>query len=174
MIRTIRISHPARTGARSAATLRFSTEVLGMERVLRQPTLDYPSEERLFFHVGNDNFIAYFVPKDEVAARYEAARPGSGGMDHLALDVDPETLAEALARLKAEGIAVEGPTGPGLRALDLLQRPQRRDDRAARLDHAAPARPAVGRRDQARAGHPRGARRHLHRGPGRTAGDRRA
>ena len=35
-----------------------------MELVLRQPNLDFPKEEHLFFHVGNDNFIAYFVPVD--------------------------------------------------------------------------------------------------------------
>src|SRR6476659_5561702 len=95
---TTRISHPALTGAKNAETVRFYTEVLGMELVLRQPNLDYPSEEHLFFHVGNDNFIAYFVPFDEAAASYEPATYGSGGMDHLALDVDEAAFQEAMRR----------------------------------------------------------------------------
>jgi hypothetical protein len=81
--------------------------------VLRQPNLDYPSEEHLFFHAGSDNFIAYFVPVDETAAVYEPARYGSGGMDHLALDVDADAFQEAQARLTAAGIAFDGPADRG-------------------------------------------------------------
>jgi catechol 2,3-dioxygenase-like lactoylglutathione lyase family enzyme len=113
MVRTLRISHPAFSGAKSAETIRFYTELLGMEIVLRQDNLDYPSEEHLFFHVGNDNFIAYFVPKDEAGAHYEQARSGSGWMDHLALDVEEPELQAALARLRAAGVEVEGPVDRG-------------------------------------------------------------
>ena len=113
MVRTLRISHPAFSGAKSAETIRFYTELLGMEIVLRQDNLDYPSEEHLFFHVGSDNFIAYFVPKDEANATYEQARSGSGWMDHLALDVDAAELAPALERLRAAGVEVEGPIDRG-------------------------------------------------------------
>jgi catechol 2,3-dioxygenase-like lactoylglutathione lyase family enzyme len=113
MFKTLRISHPALCGAKNAETVRFYTETLGMELVLRQPNLDYPSEEHLFFHVGNDNFIAYFVPVDEAAAEYEPARNGSGGMDHLALDVDDAAFDEAQQRLAAAGIPFEGPADRG-------------------------------------------------------------
>jgi len=113
MVRTLRISHPAFSGAKSAETIRFYTELLGMEIVLRQDNLDYPSEEHLFFHVGSDNFIAYFVPKDEANATYEQARSGSGWMDHLALDVDAAELAPALERLRAAGVEVDGPIDRG-------------------------------------------------------------
>lgn len=112
-MRTLRISHPALTGRKNAETIRFYTDVLGMELVLRQPNLDYPPEEHLFFHVGNDNFIAYFVPIDESANVYEDARPGSGHMDHLALDVDAASLADACSRLTAEGVEFEGPIDRG-------------------------------------------------------------
>ncbi|MFN8556095.1 MAG: VOC family protein [Dehalococcoidia bacterium] len=112
-MKTLRISHPALTGRNSAATIRFYTETLGMELVLRQPNLDYPSEEHLFFHAGNDNFIAYFVPLDEANAAYDDARPGSGGMDHLALDVDERSFGEALAHLRAAGVDVHGPEDRG-------------------------------------------------------------
>jgi hypothetical protein len=50
-------SHLA-SGANTAATVRFYTEVLGMELVLRQPNLDYAPEDQFLFDVGNDNFIA--------------------------------------------------------------------------------------------------------------------
>jgi catechol 2,3-dioxygenase-like lactoylglutathione lyase family enzyme len=113
MVRTLRISHPAFSGAKSAETIRFYTELLGMEIVLRQDNLDYPSEEHIFFHVGNDNFIAYFVPKDEANARYEQARSGSGWMDHLALDIEADELAPALERLRGAGVEVEGPIDRG-------------------------------------------------------------
>jgi glyoxalase family protein len=110
---TLRISHPALTGNRNAETIRFYTEVLGMELVLRQPNLDFPKEEHLFFHVGNDNFIAYFVPVDEAEHQLEPCRTGCGGMDHLALDVDAGAQAEAMRRLSEAGVAFEGPVDRG-------------------------------------------------------------
>src|SRR6266540_4136326 len=113
-MKTLRISHPALTGSKNAETIRFYTEVLGMELVLRQPNLDYPSEEHLFFHVGNDNFIAYFVPRDEAdGASYQPATPGCGWMDHLAIDVDEQGFEESVSRLRAEGVAFEGPVDRG-------------------------------------------------------------
>jgi catechol 2,3-dioxygenase-like lactoylglutathione lyase family enzyme len=112
-MKTLRISHPALTGRKNAETIRFYTEVLGMELVLRQPNLDYEPEEHLFFHVGNDNFIAYFVPRDEAANAYDDARPGSGHMDHVALDVDAASLAEAQATLRTNGYEFEGPIDRG-------------------------------------------------------------
>src|SRR4029078_3311335 len=106
---TLRISHPAFQGAHREETIDFYTRVLGMELVLRQPNLDYEPEEHLFFHVGNDNFIAYFVPRDEPAHDYPDSQPGSGHMDHLSMDVDGEALAEACERLRANGYEFEGP-----------------------------------------------------------------
>ena len=113
MIKTLRISHPALTGRKNAETIRFYTGILGMELVLRQSNLDYEPEEHLFFHVGNDNFIAYFVPRDEAANTYEDARPGSGHMDHLSMDVDADTLIEAANRLRENGYEFDGPIDRG-------------------------------------------------------------
>lgn len=109
---TLRISHPALQGGKNAETVDFYTNVLGMELVLRQDNLDYPSEEHLFFHVGNDNFIAYFVPKDDSVAR-EMGVSGCGWMDHLAIDVEPAALDEAIGRLKARDVPFEGPVDRG-------------------------------------------------------------
>ncbi len=113
-MRTQRISHPAFFGTHREATRRFYSELLGMELVLAQDNLDDASMEHLFFHVGEDNFIAYFLLKDEAdAARYRTAQHGLGGMNHLAIDVDAASFEEALRRLEAEGIAVKGPIDRG-------------------------------------------------------------
>ena len=37
--------------------MRFYRDVLGMEIVLQQDNLDFPSEDHFFFHAGQDNFI---------------------------------------------------------------------------------------------------------------------
>ncbi len=115
VIRTLRISHPAFFGIHTAATIRFYTEVLGMRVVLRQPNLDDASLEHVFFHVGEDNFIAYFLPYDEAAAaeKYQRMKPGYGVMHHLALDVDSASFDAAIARLTAEGVDISGPTDRG-------------------------------------------------------------
>lgn len=106
-MKTLRISHPAFFGTKLDETIRFYTELLGMEIVLRQPNLDDASMEHLFFHVGGDTFIAYFLPKSEQAgARYAAARPGTGGMNHLAIDVDQAGFAEAV-EVQPDRIRVE-------------------------------------------------------------------
>ncbi len=104
---TLRISHPGISGAHTAATIRFYTEVLGMEIVLRQRNLDYEPEDHILFHVGDDNFIAYFLPRDEGAREYPQAQGGSGHMDHLAIDVDAAALDEAAQRLEAAGVPFE-------------------------------------------------------------------
>ena len=114
MIRTLRISHPALFGTKLEETIRFYTEILGMEIVLRQPNLDDASMEHLFFHVGEDNFIAYFLTKNEQGGlRYAQAKPGIGGMNHLAIDVDAASFTAALERLRTEGIEVRGPIDRG-------------------------------------------------------------
>ncbi|HEV7665527.1 MAG TPA: VOC family protein [Chloroflexota bacterium] len=115
MIHTLRISHPAFFGIHTADTLRFYGELLGMQIVLRQPNLDDASMEHVFFHVGEDNFIAYFLPYDETAAqgKYERMKPGYGVMNHLALDVDRGSFESAVERLQSEGVALTGPLDRG-------------------------------------------------------------
>ncbi len=114
MPRTMRISHPAISGANAKETIHFYRDILGMEIVLRQPNLDYPSEEHLFFHVGDDNFIAYFGPFEGVdPASYEQAKGGSGHMDHLAIDIRMADLEAFHTRLTEAGVQVEGPIDRG-------------------------------------------------------------
>ena len=111
---TLRISHPAFQGAHREETIAFYTNVLGMELVLRQPNLDYEPEEHLFFHVGNDNFIAYFVPKEGVdPSTYQPAQSGSGHMDHLAIDIELADLPAWEQRLSSANVEYEGPVDRG-------------------------------------------------------------
>jgi catechol 2,3-dioxygenase-like lactoylglutathione lyase family enzyme len=114
-MRTLRISHPAFFGIHTAETIRFYTELLGMRLVLRQPNLDDASMEHLFFHVGENNFIAYFLPYDEAAAaaKYQRMKPGYGVMNHLAIDVDGGSFEEAVARLQGKGVEITGPIDRG-------------------------------------------------------------
>lgn len=113
-MQTLRISHPALSGRNAEATIHFYRDVLGMDLVLRQPNLDYEPEEHLFFHVGNDNFIAYFVPKAGVdPASYPEAQSGSGHMDHIALDVSLADLPAWEQRLGGAGVEYEGPVDRG-------------------------------------------------------------
>jgi len=112
-MKTLRISHPGISGAHTAATIRFYTDLLGMPLVLRQPNLDYAPEDHFLFHVGEDNFIAYFLPREEGAHEYPQAQGGSGHMDHLAIDVEPAALDEAMTRLREAGVEFAGPMERG-------------------------------------------------------------
>ena len=113
-MKTLRISHPAFSGIHRDETITFYRDLLGMEVVLRQDNLDFPGEEHLFFHIGDDNFIAYFVPKEGAdLSIYKAAQSGSGWMDHLAIDFELRDLAAMRERLVAAGVEVEGPIDRG-------------------------------------------------------------
>lgn len=173
-MKTLRISHPAFSGAKNAETIRFYTELLGMELVLRQPNLDYPSEEHLFFHVGSDNVIAYFVPRDEAAAHYEQAKSGSGWMDHLAIDVEEPTLAEARERLVAGGVEVDGPIDRGYERSIYFKDPNGVTVEFLAWITPPPARDVAGGDHQSRTRNPRKARRGFHRGRGHQGRDCRA
>ena len=115
MLRTLRISHPAFFGTKLDETIHFYIDLLGMEILLRQPNLDDASMEHLFFHVGENTFIAYFLTKNDGdgGLRHSTARPGIGGMNHLALDVEPASFHAALTRLRADAVTVRGPVDRG-------------------------------------------------------------
>ncbi len=112
-IRTERINHPALIAADVEETIRFYTEVLGMELVLRQPNLDDPDSEHLFFDAGGDTFIAFFGPRPGLPPNRVRAQPGVGYMMHLAFDVDEQTFEQAQDELKRRGIRFSGPVDRG-------------------------------------------------------------
>ena len=113
-MKTLRISHPAFSGTKREETVAFYRDLLGMEVVLLQDNLDFPSEDHFFFHVGNDNFIAYFLPKPGAdLSSYAPAKPGSGWMDHLAIDVQSGSIEAWAKRLEAAEVPYEGPADRG-------------------------------------------------------------
>ncbi|MGE5597193.1 MAG: VOC family protein [Hyphomicrobiales bacterium] len=108
------ISHPAFSGKHRDETIHFYRDLLGMEVVLLQDNLDVSHEDHFFFHVGGDNFIAYFLPKPGVeTATWESAKSGSGWLDHLAIDTDDAGIVEASRRLSEAGIPFDGPIDRG-------------------------------------------------------------
>ncbi len=113
MLKTKRISHPAFSGSHREETIRFYRDLLGMEIVLLQGNLDVAEENHFFFHVGEDNFIAYFLPKPGIETNLPPARSGSGWMDHLALDVEPGSIDTWCERLRGAGVEFDGPIDRG-------------------------------------------------------------
>lgn len=113
MLKTARISHPAFSGSKREETITFYCDVLGMETVLLQDNLDVPDEDHFFFHVGEDNFIAYFLPKPGVDTGLPPAQSGSGWLDHLAIDVEPGSIDAWCDRLRDAGVEFDGPVDRG-------------------------------------------------------------
>jgi catechol 2,3-dioxygenase-like lactoylglutathione lyase family enzyme len=109
-MKTTAINHPAMAALDLDETIHFYQDILGMEMVLRQPNLDDPNSTHLFFHVGNDNFLAFFAPNEKGAWGRSAPR---GALMHIAMDVDKDSFSEALTRLKEAGIDYTGPIDRG-------------------------------------------------------------
>lgn len=77
----------------------------------------YETIRHYFFDMGNDSLLAFFeIPR---AAEPAAKRDAIGGMQHCAFAVTPAQLDALCARLKAEGVAFDGPIDilPGLRSI---------------------------------------------------------
>jgi catechol 2,3-dioxygenase-like lactoylglutathione lyase family enzyme len=94
----------------SAMTRRsILTRVLGMRLVQEQPNMDDPNSVHLFFEKWPGQFIAYFVPKrgSDIEGRVQP-----GALNHIALNLDGD-LEEAMAALRAEGVAFSGPIDRG-------------------------------------------------------------
>jgi catechol 2,3-dioxygenase-like lactoylglutathione lyase family enzyme len=108
-IKTRGTNHPALFGLSYDKTMDFYTRVLGMRLVLEQPNLDDPDSVHLFFETGPGQFIAYFVPKQ---GKDIDGRVQTGALNHIALNLDGD-LDEAMAALRAEGVAFSGPVDRG-------------------------------------------------------------
>ena len=114
MIFSQRINHPALVASDTEATIKFYTEIMHMPMVLRQPNLDDPSLEHIFFDAGSNCFIAFFGPAPGYPPNKKMVEGGTVGfMKHLAFDVTPEVFQEALDYLPANGIKYRGPIDRG-------------------------------------------------------------
>jgi catechol 2,3-dioxygenase-like lactoylglutathione lyase family enzyme len=114
MVKTQRIAHPAFFGIHREETIAFYRDILGMELALLQPNFDNSELDHFFFHVGSDNFIAYFLPVEGAdTSKYHPSKHGIGGLQHLAMDVDEESFEEAQKLLGDAGVKFSGPIDRG-------------------------------------------------------------
>ncbi|MFB6118158.1 VOC family protein [Halosegnis sp.] len=101
LLNTTGWDHVTLIGSNAADTIEFYRDVLGMPLVMRQPNLDRPEVEHLFFDAGDGRIVTFFVSDDrESTAEQE---PGIGAVHHLAFRIAPEELGEIRDRLLEAG-----------------------------------------------------------------------
>ncbi|MFC7058261.1 VOC family protein [Halovenus salina] len=100
--RTLGTDHITIWGSNAEATIEYYRDLLGMSLVLRQPNLDDPAQEHLFFDTGDGTILTFFVSDD----RTENPRPqrnGVGGVHHLCFNIDPDRFEEVATALNDAG-----------------------------------------------------------------------
>ena len=101
------VHHITLTGADRQTSIDFWEGVLGMPFVFEQPNLDDPNENHLYFDPGDGRLITVFTSENR-AADPSPNPNGIGNLHHLAFAVSRATYTQAVARLKARGIANSG------------------------------------------------------------------
>jgi catechol 2,3-dioxygenase-like lactoylglutathione lyase family enzyme len=94
--------HITLIGSNPEDTIAFYRDILGMPLVLRQPNLDQPAVEHLFFDTGDGRILTFFVTDDR-ESHAGGQRPGVGAVHHLAFRLDPERFEQAREGLEATG-----------------------------------------------------------------------
>ena len=89
-------------GSNAEATIEYYRDLLGMPLVLRQPNLDDPSQEHLFFDTGDGTILTFFV-SDDRPSNPGPQRTGVGGVHHLCFNIDPDRFEEVRDALEAAG-----------------------------------------------------------------------
>ncbi len=88
------------------ATIAFYRDLLGFPLVEVFENRDYEGSAHLFFDIGNGNLLAFFdFPGYEHPEFHETL----GGIQHLAISMDPEEYAALEARLQEAGVEYRGP-----------------------------------------------------------------
>jgi catechol 2,3-dioxygenase-like lactoylglutathione lyase family enzyme len=83
--------HVTAIGSNPVDTVAFYRGLLGMSLVLRQPNLDRPEVEHLFFDTGDGRLLTFFV--DESRETDDTpVDPSVGGVHHLAFRIDPDRV----------------------------------------------------------------------------------
>ena len=123
------LHHTALISSDVETTVRFYQDVLGFPLTELIDNRDYPGSSHFFFDIGNGNLLAFFdFPGLDVGPYAEVL----GGLHHVAISVEPESLGAARAAARGGRRGARG----AQRRLGLLPRPRRRPDRA----HRRPAR----------------------------------
>ncbi|MFC6988842.1 VOC family protein [Haloplanus sp. GCM10025708] len=85
--------HVTAIGSNPVDTVAFYRGLLGMPLVLRQPNLDRPEVEHLFFDVGDGRLLTFFVDADRETDE-TPVDPDVGGVHHLAFRIDADRVGE--------------------------------------------------------------------------------
>lgn len=86
-------------------TIVFYQGLLGFPLVELVENRDYPGSSHFFFDIGHGNLLGFF---DFPGHDHPAFTETIGGIQHLAISIDPERFAEARRRLDEAGVATVG------------------------------------------------------------------
>jgi lactoylglutathione lyase len=100
--RTLGTDHITIWGSNAEETISYYRDLLGMSLVLRQPNLDDPSQEHLFFDTGDGTIVTFFV-SDDRPSNNRPQRTGTGGVHHLCFNIDPDRFEEVREALDNAG-----------------------------------------------------------------------
>jgi glyoxylase I family protein len=87
-------------------TIRFYQDLLGFPLVELFENRDYPGSTHFFFDIGNRNMLAFF---DFPGLGLEPVPEGLGGIQHVAISVEPDRFERLKRVLDEAGIAYVGP-----------------------------------------------------------------
>ena len=87
-------------------TILFYQDLLGFPLVELMENRDYPGSSHLFFDIGHGNLLAFF---DFPGLGLEPGTEALGGVQHVAISVEPASFEELKRRLDARGIPYLGP-----------------------------------------------------------------
>ncbi|MFM7225538.1 MAG: VOC family protein [Actinomycetota bacterium] len=100
------VHHLALICADPERTIRFYQDLLGFPLVELFENRDYPGSTHFFFDIGAGNLLAFF---DFPGLGLDPVPEGLGGVQHVAISVEPETFVGLKAQLTAAGIEYGGP-----------------------------------------------------------------
>jgi len=100
------VHHLALICADPERTIRFYQDLLGFPLVELFENRDYPGSTHFFFDIGAGNMLAFF---DFPGLGLTPVPEGLGGVQHVAISVEPETFVALKVRLEEAGIDYVGP-----------------------------------------------------------------
>jgi glyoxylase I family protein len=87
-------------------TIRFYQDLLGFPLVELFENRDYPGSSHFFFDIGNRNMLAFF---DFPGLGLEPVPEGLGGIQHVAISVEPDVFERTKRVLDDAGLESLGP-----------------------------------------------------------------
>lgn len=100
------VHHAAFICSDVGATIDFYQDLLGFPLVEVFENRDYPGSAHLFFDIGGGNLLAFF---DFPGHAHPEFSETLGGVQHVAISMEPGQYAALKARLDEQGIEYRGP-----------------------------------------------------------------